>query len=410
MSRSLARRVLESLDARRDLASGLTGLSETFQAEGGGAAERWVQPELGVGARPPRRAAQITTHREVLARRGLSRDFPETPRYLRRAGFGGDVTDVADISYFFAVPGPKADNDRANKIREAAIMTLISDDPTDRDRLKSDAKSGGRWSLLEARLLEALAELPRINAYLDEAVLVGTKPKGGRRARYDFEATYRANGEDFTVPLEFKRGSSIYNQPQFLSLYARAGELTSDAVESFAEFFADNYAKQLAELLPQGSPSVPDRSTYLSLVYDNRYEVHPFFQALYDDHGHLDRERRRKALAATAGDAYLKTVFAAGHGAIAWDKFQRDLLGQCDKTFISWDTARATFVVERFERAQMQLAGTFDLLAGRDHKMRYLRFQTAGGGNIDAMLRWRNHSPVLLPAWQVSTKDNHRSR
>jgi hypothetical protein len=321
--------------------------------------------------------------------------------YVRTDGVRPD-----SIRLFTEGPGSRAENDAANRAREAAIEALLEKDPRRRELLKSDSGHGPAWSLLEAKLRTAIDSVTSRLPNLGGADFTFAEPKGGRHVRYDLVLKFLQGTDEIAVKAEFKRGPSIYHQPQFLSLYAKSGTLTSAVVPSYAEFFYDGYIDELVALVGPTNTPAPDRATYLQKVYSNDSTVHPFFRALYEDHPDLSREPLRKGLAARSGNDYLAMLEATGPTAINWDVLEAGLEEQAEKVFISWDTSEQTFVIEQFAQDQVKLLRDFVTKAGRDGNRRYVVIENEAGGSIHAMLRWRNHYPVQLPAWQISMKAN----
>lgn len=299
----------------------------------------------------------------------------------------------------FYEPCARAQNDTQNKQRETVIEFLLDCGFASRaNTFSQHAQHGQKWTRVRKALDRAVLLLARGEGVPD-ARFEGATRRAGRTSNHDFDFHYRTEGDRIlVVKVELKKGESIHDQPQFLSLAAKRGGVTASKFDSYPEFFYANYIDRLAATTTAQRPA---RAEYLALINQINYERHPFFQSMYDDdNGARSGSVTRETLVSESVAAYLASVASQHNYAVAWDSMRERLAAQVEKRFLSWSTETEDFIIESYDCRDMTLDGT--CTSYPDQNPRYLVLGTISGRAIHCMLRWRNHQAVLMPAWQIS--------
>ena len=156
----------------------------------------------------------------------------------------------------------------------------------------------------------------------------------------------------------------------------------------YYDFFLPAYVGTDAEGL--GSVAVPDRATYLQKVYNNAYDAHPFFRAVYN------REETAKAAKAAVVNDSIRS-FLAEYGSACDLAHLSGLLQakQVGKVFVLWDGVGA-FHLDRLSTEDLTITEVVGVRNGNT-----LEVRSGGGCTFHLLLRWKNHKGVLYPAWQI---------
>lgn len=291
----------------------------------------------------------------------------------------------------FTTGNIKKFNDSFNKTREAIFKeisdAIITGSPCPNS---TDSHFGEEW----LRIYNA------IRLTINQIVPTGAKPTemrymAGRGNNYDFKLISESSPHRIhEIKLELKRGQSIYDQPQFLSLYATA-ELVSG--EPYPNFCYDNYIIQ-RPCFRRHSP--PDKPTYLRLIYGTEYAKHPFFESLYtaDNSGSKADKIERSKIVDISIDDYLKNHAMSG---LRLEVLQNRLEAQLNKLFLSWNNTAGKFNIERFSKDDTIIVGKPFLRTSRSGLANTIGVKVKSGNQILALLRWKNHKGVLGPAWQI---------
>ena len=294
----------------------------------------------------------------------------------------------------------RALNDANNKAREAAVDYLIGSDKAASAKFTSDPQVGERWKIVESSLREALNSIPQSFTGETELEFSHVNHRGGRSKNFDFDSVYRhrVNLEQKTKSVEFKFGNSIYDQPQFLSIYStRAYFITSDS-QPFAEFFYDNYGSSLAAL---ANTKLPERAFYLSKIFGTSRSAHLFFTNLHKYKTSNDSNKEAlKKISDDAIEGYLKT-FENQENHLDYDAINAMFRNQVTKFFISWSYETMSANVENFTEKDMKINNEFSLKQNSNGQYSSLVFKNLNENKIEALLRWKNHACILGPAWQV---------
>jgi hypothetical protein len=198
--------------------------------------------------------------------------------------------------------------------------------------------------------------------------------------------------------VEFKFGNSIYDQPQFLSIYATPDYFITFESQPFSEFFYDNYGSSLATL---ANTKLPERTFYLSKIFGTSRSAHSFFMNLHKYK--VANDANRKALKKISDDAiegYLKT-FKSQENFLDYDAINAMFGNQVTKFFISWSYETMSANVENFAEKDMTITNEFTLKQNSNGQYNSLVFKNLNENKIEALLRWKNHACILGPAWQV---------
>ncbi len=166
------------------------------------------------------------------------------------------MTTASDIRFLTEVQADRASNDANNKKREAVFELLGDIQRADElARMKLDPRWGSNWVVVDEafhRLTDSLGAGFHGGA---STKFVGLKKRGGRGYNYDFDMSfafrpdglaYSAQIFNHSLQLELKKGGSIFDQPQFLSLGAIPGNVILPPALSYAEFFFDRYVGSVA--------------------------------------------------------------------------------------------------------------------------------------------------------------------
>ena len=274
------------------------------------------------------------------------------------------------ISCFFIATTRNA-NDATNKLRED-ILHNIRELPSE---YFTDIEYGTQWSCVRngwVSIIETICQVP--------SPMVGIKRMGGRKYNYDYELSYGTN----IRKVEFKNGSNeIAKLPQFLSLPANDRLFPM----SFAEFYYLHWIDKYIACDTGITTPKPSLSEYMSVIYKNNYNIHPFILQL------KEREHTMKlAKNAVVNNAIHEFCIKYGQ--------QIDLIAfhnkvsetQNDKTYVLW-------IDGAFHTEQMCNNGPMTFMGVRNRNVIEVQDTKT---KYSLLLRWKNHKGVLFPAFQIS--------
>ncbi len=290
----------------------------------------------------------------------------------------------------------RENNDKDNRGREHALSLLWHEDSGISATAIADSCDKNFWSDVRHKLSNALHRFI-LEEDGEDFNLQYLVHKGGRTFNYDFEA----KGVSGNRILEYKTGKSIFDHPQFLSLYVQGKDFVSSEFESYAEFTYDNFGHELAQLAEQ---AIPSRDRYLADVSGSNYKKDPFFESLYDLSNTKVGNENLGRIANKSIDDYLKWLESEGDF-LDLSAIKRRMEFQASKLFISWDQARQDFNIEKFTPEDTLILES-PIFKARPKSNIYstIILGTKAGGSIEALLRWKNHHCVLGPAWQIKLK------
>jgi hypothetical protein len=304
---------------------------------------------------------------------------------------------------FKSEPRAKKHNSIDNSERENVLRDLFSQDPGVQGAYLDNEDHGAFWKKVRSlfdQALRAFRNPPEDS--LSGWYVESLEKKGGRKWRFDYLARTNWVDDKDGLKLEFKRGQSIFEQPQFLQLYAKPGIITRKNLISYPEYLYENFGNKLATI---ASSNLPSKSTYLKFVCGTNYSSDPFFESLYKSAKGAGLGELKK-LQYVSIDQYLKFV-SQQVDFVDSSAFQDQLSEQLEKLFVSWDTKNQKFVVENFSKEDITLTGSVSLKGGKNG-LNALVFENMAGNKIEALLRWKNNPCVLGPAWQISLKVSSR--
>lgn len=289
----------------------------------------------------------------------------------------------------------KSSNDERNTAREKIIENLFSIESDKQALFLKNPIHKEFWHSIKSKLDSSLTTFIDEKSGLEDFQLTHLVRKGGRNNNYDFFAPGTISGEDSGIKLEFKKGSTIFDQPEFLSLWAKSGILINASLSDYPNYFYDTYIHDLANLV---GVDAPPKNVYLRDVYKTNYVS--FFgsaKSVYD----LKRDDFL-ALQYKSIDEYLHYI-SETENSIDFDQIQGRLSEQLDKYFVSWDSTIMDFTVEQFHEKDVTLDRTASFTGGKNG-WNNISLKNLAGNNINALLRWKNRACVVGPGWQISLK------
>ena len=299
----------------------------------------------------------------------------------------------------------RGDNDFQNSDRERAIELLFSPDSDKQDLLLEKSSDRNGWRVIRSAFSES------IERYVSEGGpgippqhgnLVHVERMGGRSRNYDFNGYFKTDtGSISKFKIELKRGASIYDQPQFLQLYALEGNLVTSDLPSYLSFFYDNYLPDVVEIA--GSP-IPSKTEYVKKCVGTNYKVFPHTETLYN----LDQKdsivnKHLQKIAFDSIDAYLRQIENRPE-AVDLKTIQDRMDDQIGKLFVSWNPNTSSFFVEMFSVESMKIKAGISFKKRKSGLRSSLVLNNTSGNEIQCLLRWKNHNCLLGPAWQISLR------
>lgn len=317
--------------------------------------------------------------------------------------YSDSVTRLPSIEAFSADTRGREVSGATNEDRELAIEILVSGDLSKRDLLLRHRVHSAEWSVIQGKFISAIKKFMAKGGYGIAATngdLLSVTRQGGRSKNYDFDGSFLCgSGSKQQLRIELKRGDSIYDQPQFLQLYAKAGDMVTESIEPYSAWFFDNYISEVANLAGEIAPT---RSEYLNKCFGTAYEVFEHTEVLYrlDVRG-SSVNKRLQTLAFTSIDKYLAKL-ESNHLLVDLKSIQTRLDSQLGKLFVSWGPGAQDFAVEVFSKESMTLTSSISTKKRPNGQRSCLVITNQAGQPIQALLRWKNHNCLLGPAWQIS--------
>lgn len=296
-------------------------------------------------------------------------------------------------------------NDSFNSDRERAIELLFSPDSEKRDFLMKKSPNANEWRRIRSAFTNSIREFvstggPGIPPSAGE--LTHVIRLGGRSHNYDFEGKFKVlSGSVINLKIELKRGDSIYDQPEFLQLYAKNGDLIAKEFPSYASWFFDKYLHSITKL---AGTSTPSKTDYLNKCFGTNYDAFPHTTTLYDlDIPGSTIKTRLKEIAFESIDSYLKKL-EQNINMVDLKAIQNRMDSQIGKLFVSWNPKLASFNVEMFSSEAMKITPNISFKRRPNGQRSCLVVENAAGNQIQSLLRWKNHNCLLGPAWQISLR------
>ncbi len=296
-------------------------------------------------------------------------------------------------------------NDSFNSDRETAIELLFSPDSKKRNFLLKESPHANEWQRISSAFKSSIKEFvatggPGVPPSAGE--LTHVIRLGGRSHNYDFEGHFKMlSGSVLKLKIELKRGDSIYEQPQFLQLYAKDGDLIAKNFPSYASWFYENYLPSITML---AGTSLPSKTDYLNKCFGTNYGTFPHTKILHDlDVPGSTTKEKLKAIAFESIDSYLKKL-EQRIDMVDLNAIQNRMNGQIGKLFVSWNPESSEFNVEMFSAEAMKLTLNISFKRRPTGQRSCLVVENAAGNQIQSLLRWKNHNCLLGPAWQISLR------
>ena len=315
------------------------------------------------------------------------------------------MSDIPSLDAFGDFIQGRDNNDSFNSDRERAIGILFSPNPEERNTLLKHSQSASDWQRIRSAFANSIKTFvstggPGIPPSAGE--LTHVVRLGGRSHNYDFEGKFKVmSGSFVNLKIELKRGESIYDQPEFLQIYAKNDELISNSFPSYASWFFDNYLRSITELAGTTTPSKVD---YLKKCFGTDYDAFPHTAALYDrDIPGSAVKKRLQETAFESIDSYLKKL-EQNINMVDLKAFQNRMDSQVGKLFVSWNPKTANFNVEMFSSKAMKVTSDISFKKRPSGQRSSLVIENAAGNQIQSLLRWKNHNCLLGPAWQISLR------
>lgn len=265
-------------------------------------------------------------------------------------------------------------NDATNKAREEILVTLYHSTDDSLAPLRT------AWT----SFLPTLCPLP----YDD----LRTTRKGGRGANHDFDLTFLSQGTPIhAIKSEFKHNARTLDKlPQYFS----PGADKPYFPRPYADLFYDDFLDRICQVYPGVGDLKPAKDIYLRLVYNDAYDRHPFFRALYDaeTEGTRDQYKQKQRIVRESIRTYLETYAKDLDVArLSADIRER----QSGKVFILWTLQE--FVSDTLRDDELEITHVERVKNGNT-----VVAVSRAGTRHNMLLRWKNHLGILYPAWQIS--------
>ena len=280
---------------------------------------------------------------------------------------------MTDVLFQTAGAG-RGDNDRLNKAREETLAGILY--RTDDTLTVYERELKAKWHTCLLSFCSV------------DHDTISIERMAGRRNNYDFLVKYLRDGvEVHSEKIEFKHNAkALKSIPQFLSLAIK--NLTFD--KDYAEYYYDNYLLQYVATDAGITVPVPEKAVWLSKVDSANYDGDPFFRQLKDREETFANIEKSKVV----NDSI--TAYLEAHGrsldlAQLSSEFRRT---QSGKQYALWD-------LNNF-RVAPPLSDFDDLVYVGLHKKKNAILVNGRTTRYKLLLRWKNRSGVLYPAWQIS--------
>jgi hypothetical protein len=323
----------------------------------------------------------------------LCRERMAIVRGITPFSHNGAILQYTDIFTFSSFAGRDM-NDANNRKREPIISAIIN------GTVPSEYQYSIVWRNFTERLLEFVDNL-FLEEELSQPHRTTCKIMAGRNHNYDFLITKETNGTKSSKKVEFKFNSKkITGCPQFLSVSSKVNT-------SYAEYFYDNCVERLTELY--GLDEKIDRSTYLKSVHQTNYSKHKWFSSLYNLECEGDEKHKmKKRIVDESIHTYLTEHYFTECDSMEeligfWNTKFRDTQGE--KIYMLYCPKEKRFYRDEITSNELTISAEhMGIQSGKSDNVHTLVFYTGEdrATSIKLLLRWRNHSGILNPAWQIS--------
>ena len=296
--------------------------------------------------------------------------------------------DLSSIKLFQKNLDGKDKNDINNKLRENIIKKIINTDIPDKYY-----KYSLQWFTLRENInnfIDKIVENEKIN--LGKYRSIECKIKAGRKFNYDFDIVYNFKDNiEVIKKVEFKCGASkIADCPQFISLSSKFNT-------KYAEYFYDNYIDQISKLY--GTDIKISKEDYLKNLFQTSYKKHKWFLYIYENEEKYIEEK--KELVNKSIDEYLNSI----KDTINLEQLTNKLIEtQSQKLYMCYDVIKNKIVLDSITDDELTITKVKELKKNKEGLVNTIICSTKSKTTINMLLRWRNHSGILNPAWQISLK------
>ena len=315
--------------------------------------------------------------------------------------------------FLFEKTSKRDKNDISNKIRELVICNIINNNIPEQYFIYSRL-----WKIFKNKLLlsiNKIFDIISINKSNSELINLSfenfiCKIHAGKK-NYDFLITYTNNNKEISKKVEFKFNSDkIDNCPQFLSLSNKFNiEKSSDNEKvKYTEIFYDIYLEKITSLY--NIETTITKNNYFKYVYQQNFHKNIFFKNLYEKESDFNNKKNednnkkneKKIIVDESIDYYIKNYVDK----IDINKLTHKFLqSQEDKIYLLYDIKKHNFYIDKINDEELKLLDKYIFKKNKDGLINTIIYETISKTTtIHMLLRWRNHSGILNPAWQISLK------
>lgn len=273
----------------------------------------------------------------------------------------------------------KKDNDRINKLREDAIMQMFN------------TEIDPQFLPLKNQFVEIFQKHVPSHIVYDTFIL---ERKAGRGNNYDFAVFIQKNlFTQHTLKVEFKYGNSIFDYPQFISIYLTNRHFSlikdnADYVKFWYENFFPHYitCAQIQDMIP---PVDEYTRTLNSTTYSTNIQK-KFYDIMKND------AYTKQKLYKIVDDSIEKYLFGLKLEDIDFDMIENMVRKQMDKIFIFCKNGKLScHSFDHFTMDRNRYETTKNTLKVFDLENKFV---------LNFLLRWKNYKGLSGPAWQVGIK------
>jgi hypothetical protein len=289
--------------------------------------------------------------------------------------------EMVQAAQLFYTSEDRTANDKNNKIREQFLATVLDTEHHD-----------PKFTMVKTKWQEFLLSLsPSTQTEVSNmSNIPKILPLAGRNHNHDFAVCFPST----TFAVEFKHNAkSIKGIPQFLSLPTKRANFMS---VDYANFYYDAYLhKYISADISLMNPPLPDKETYLKTVFNCNYDAHPFYRlAKSRDTLECNKLAKDKIVKASITD-YLQSFGET----VDMEKLTNLFLNtQSGKVFALWDPATETFYKEILTTNDLTITSIGPIKNGNT------LIAKSATKEFHLLLRWKNHSGVLYPAFQIAMR------
>lgn len=289
-----------------------------------------------------------------------------------------EPTSVHGRIHSFFTKTKRGENDAANKTRESVLVEISEKNPFPDDP---------QWCMLHTAFHDAVKRIATV-AHVSSYTSIRMTHKGGRGFHYDFELCFYQNQDCVaTCFIEFKHGADSVNQlPQILSVTTSS---LGGFLEPYESFYYTNFLDEYIETDKGITCAKPSWEHYNKCV-KNVSETEPFFVQL-KEREHVEKLAKKRIVNKSI-TAYLEKYGRTSSVVHLQKKLEST---QAGKIYLFWknNTFHVQHIPVQITSFQLDCIHNGNTLVYKSQNM-----------SFHALLRWRNHSGILNPAWQIKMK------